>query len=91
MMNARWLDNTPNPAPPPPDAASTPRITARVERYSVSGSAATYFVRAESQGSERTLGVTYEQCRRLHERLRDEGGAAPASGHASRHRRGRDV
>ena len=74
-MEARFLEAEPQ----SPKEEETTSIEARVERYAVNGTVATFVVRATSGQTERTLGVTYEQCRRLHERLRDDGGVLYAA------------
>ena len=74
-MEARFLEAEPQ----SPKEEETTSIEARVERYAVNGTVATFVVRASSGPTERTLGVTYEQCRRLHERLRDDGGVLYAA------------
>jgi len=74
-MEARFLDAEPQ----SPKEEETTTITARVERFAVNGTVATYVIRASSGPTERTLGVTYDQCRRLHERLREDGGVLYAA------------
>ena len=58
-MEARFLEAEPQ----SPKEEETATIEARVERYAVNGTTATFVVRASSGQTERTLGVTYEQCR----------------------------
>ena len=82
MPSARFLEAEPQ----SPKEEETTSIEARVERYAVNGTVATFVVRASSGPTERTLGVTYEQCRRLHERLRDDGGVCMRRGIGSRSR-----